>query len=54
MRNETKDMRKGLKMYSESYDGAIKRLIKKRTFDIVNNELVEVDKDDKIYNAPMA
>ena len=54
MRKETKDMLSGLKMYSESYDAAIKRLIKKRTFDIINNELVMVGNDDRISITPLA
>jgi predicted CopG family antitoxin len=40
---DTKRQLDKLKCYSESYDAAIKRLIRKRRFDIVNSQVVEMD-----------
>ena len=38
----TKKMLVDLSLYSESYDATIRRLIKRRTFDIVNGEIVDI------------
>ena len=47
---ETKKMINDLCLYSESYESAIKRLIAKRTFDVVNGEVIKLDGDinDKV------
>ena len=40
---DTKKRLDKLKCYSESYDGAIKRLIYRRNFDVVNNSVVDLE-----------
>ena len=43
VRKDTKEKLDKLKCYSESYDAAIKRLIYRRNFDVVNNSVVELE-----------
>ena len=44
---ETKNMLNILSLYSESYDASIRRLIKKRTYDIVNGEIIDISEYKK-------
>lgn len=43
----TKRMLDDLSFYHESYDNTIRRLIKRRTFDIVNGEIVDISEYKK-------
>ena len=43
IKKETKSKLDMLKLYSESYDAAIKRLIYRRNFDVVNNSVVDLE-----------
>lgn len=43
LKKETKNKLDKLKCYSESYDAAIKRLIYRRNFDVVNNSVVDLE-----------
>ena len=43
---DTKKKLDKLKLYSESYDAAIKRLIYRRNFDVVNNSVVDLEPDE--------
>ena len=43
IKKETKSKLDMLKLYSESYDAAIKRLIYRRNFDVVNNSIVSLE-----------
>ena len=40
---ETKKKLEKLKCYSESFDAAIKRLIYRRNFDVVNSQVVDLE-----------
>ena len=55
IRIETKEELERLKLYSESYDAAIRRLMNKRTYDVVNGEVIEleVSKIVKVSNIPV-
>ena len=49
IRKDTKKDLDGLKMYGESREACVRRLIRRRNFDIIGNELVErVDKMEKL------
>ena len=43
IKKETKNKLDKLKCYSESYDAAIKRLIYRRNFDVVNSSVVDLE-----------
>ena len=48
IRKDTKKDLDGLKMYGESREACVRRLIRRRNFDIIGNELVErVDKKEE-------
>ena len=53
IRKDTKKDLDGLKMYGESREACVRRLIRRRNFDIIGNELVErVDKKEEGEHIP--